>query len=112
MNCTFDPSRSPYKYFDPDGNVLLEGISVNVTTVPLLNKQPDTIELCVYNTSACLLDNKLHCCEETDVFDKKLSSIVTFVTFAIGYQGVITPYSCRQGGVPLRWVKIGVSRNF
>ena len=27
-------------------------------------------------------------------------------------QGVITPYSCRQGGVPLRWVKIGVSRNF
>ena len=27
-------------------------------------------------------------------------------------QGVITPYCCREGCVPFRWVQIGVSRNF
>ena len=81
MNCTFDPSRNPFKYFDLDRNVILEGVAVAVDT----DTPEGTIQLCVYNTTACLTSH--NCCEETSFVDAATTGtwVPPLVTFVIGY---------------------------
>jgi len=98
MNCTFDPSHSPYKYFDPSNNIILEGISV---TVPLPNNQSD-IELCVYNTSGfCLTSSS--CCKETSFVDHATANqwVPPLLTFFIGYS--LGLFFLRFSGIRQRW---------
>ena len=80
MNCTFDPARNPYKYFDLDRNVILEGVAATVT-----DTLEGTIQLCVYNTSACLGSN--NCCVETSFVDDATAGswVPPLVAFLIGY---------------------------